>query len=167
MFIAQSPVVGLHFTPWQTCSIEHRFAFSGKHSATVQLMRENCLYTNIHHHSWVNWSNIKWTNLSNAAAQDSNPGSRSRVYEALATAQMYDTQSDWRCFPRQSWCLWQNAIKQNITAYVSEVLYTMAFIVQHTNTHTITITIMLLYDRHRPPLQQHLHIYIRCTLLTP
>ena len=38
----------LHFTPWQTCSIEDHLVFSGKHSAMWQF-REDCLYTNIHH----------------------------------------------------------------------------------------------------------------------
>jgi len=30
----------LHFTPWQTCSIEHRLHFSGKHPATLKLMHK-------------------------------------------------------------------------------------------------------------------------------
>ena len=41
--------------------------FSGKHPATLQLMREDCSYTNTHHclqpgtHS-LNRSNVEWTN---------------------------------------------------------------------------------------------------------
>ena len=34
-------------TPWQSCSREHHHDFSGKHSATLQLMHEK--YTNTHH----------------------------------------------------------------------------------------------------------------------
>ena len=31
----------LHFTPWQTCSCQRHFDFSGKHSATLQLVRDD------------------------------------------------------------------------------------------------------------------------------
>ena len=41
--VAQYPYIGiaprtLYFTPWPTYSIEHHLGFSGKHSATLQLM---------------------------------------------------------------------------------------------------------------------------------
>ena len=53
-YIAQYPVImivqsTLHVTPRQTCSIEHRLGFSRKLPATLQLMRENNSYTDIHH----------------------------------------------------------------------------------------------------------------------
>ena len=31
----------LHFTPWQTCLFQRHFDFTGKHSATLQLLRED------------------------------------------------------------------------------------------------------------------------------
>ena len=45
-YIAQYPVhrtaqSALHFTPWQTCSFQGHFNFSGKHSAMLQLLRED------------------------------------------------------------------------------------------------------------------------------
>ena len=39
----------LHFTPRQTCSIEHHFHFSGMRPAMLQLMHEDYSSTNIHH----------------------------------------------------------------------------------------------------------------------
>ena len=49
-YIARYPVLGtvqsaLHFTPWQTCSFERQLDFSGKHSATRQLLREDDSFT--------------------------------------------------------------------------------------------------------------------------
>ena len=48
--VAQSPVhqttqSTLHFTPWQTCSFQRQRYLSGKHSATLQLLREDYLCT--------------------------------------------------------------------------------------------------------------------------
>ena len=45
-YIAWYPVFetdqsALHFTPWQTCSFQHHFYFYGKHSAMLQLLRED------------------------------------------------------------------------------------------------------------------------------
>ena len=45
-YIARYPVFGtaqsaLHFIPWQTCSFQRHLNFSGKHSATLQLLRDN------------------------------------------------------------------------------------------------------------------------------
>ena len=45
-YIARYPVLGtaqsaLHFTPWSTCSFQRHLDFSGKHSATLQLLRED------------------------------------------------------------------------------------------------------------------------------
>ena len=42
-YIARYPVLGtvqsnLYFTPWQTCSFRNHLDFSGKHSATLQLL---------------------------------------------------------------------------------------------------------------------------------
>ena len=53
-YVAQYPTLrigqsALHFTPWQTCSIEHHLGFSGKHSAMRQLIRKDYSYTDIHH----------------------------------------------------------------------------------------------------------------------
>ena len=30
--------------PWQTCPLQHQFNFSGKHSATLPLLNEDCLF---------------------------------------------------------------------------------------------------------------------------
>ena len=45
-YIAWHPVLGtaqggLHFIPWQTCSFQCQLDFSGKHSATLQLLSED------------------------------------------------------------------------------------------------------------------------------
>ena len=45
-YIARYPVLrtaqsALHFTSWPTCSIQGHFNFSGKHSATLQLLRKD------------------------------------------------------------------------------------------------------------------------------
>ena len=45
-YIAHYPVcwtsqIASHLTPWQTCSFWHQLDFSGKHSATVQLLCED------------------------------------------------------------------------------------------------------------------------------
>ena len=45
-YIAPYPVPGTvqrasHFAPWQTCSFQRYLNFSGKHSATLQLFRED------------------------------------------------------------------------------------------------------------------------------
>ena len=40
--------IALHVTHWQPCSIENLFVFSGKNSATLQLMREYYSCKNIH-----------------------------------------------------------------------------------------------------------------------
>ena len=53
-YTAQYPIVStaqsdLHVTPWQTCSIKHHLDFSGKYLATLQLMRKDYSYANIHH----------------------------------------------------------------------------------------------------------------------
>ena len=74
----------IHFTLWQTCSIEHYLSFSWKHLAT------DYLYTNIHYclkpctysYSWVIWSNPRF----DTAAQHLSPGSLSRESDALTTA---------------------------------------------------------------------------------
>ena len=34
----------LHISPWQTCSIKHHLNFSGKHSATLQLMCKDFIH---------------------------------------------------------------------------------------------------------------------------
>ena len=49
-YIAQYPVhrtaqSALHFTPWQTCSFQGHLNFSGKHSAMLQLLREDYSFT--------------------------------------------------------------------------------------------------------------------------
>jgi len=51
-YIAQYPILitdhgALHVIPWQASSIEHNFIFTGKKSAMLQLIREECSYTNI------------------------------------------------------------------------------------------------------------------------
>ena len=51
-YIAQYPVLkidegSLHFTPWQTCSIEHHLGFSGKYPITLQLMNKDYSHTNV------------------------------------------------------------------------------------------------------------------------
>ena len=45
-YISECPVLGtaqsaLHFTSWQTCSFQRHLDFSGKHSATLQLLHED------------------------------------------------------------------------------------------------------------------------------
>jgi len=52
-YIVQYPVfmitqTDVCFIPWQICSVEHRLGFSGKYSATSQLIREDYSYTNIY-----------------------------------------------------------------------------------------------------------------------
>ena len=39
----------LHFNPWQTGPIKHHFNLSGKHPATLLLIRADYSYTSIHH----------------------------------------------------------------------------------------------------------------------
>ena len=39
----------LHFTPWQTCSFQHQLDFSGKQSATLQLLRVDSLFKYVNH----------------------------------------------------------------------------------------------------------------------
>ena len=63
----------LHFTPWQTCSIEHHLGFSGKHSATQQF-HEDCSYTNIHQYHGIKKTCPRFY----MAVQDLNPGPLSR-----------------------------------------------------------------------------------------
>ena len=51
-YITQYPVLRtsqsvLHFTPWQTCSFQSHFNFSGKHSATLKLLREDYSFVHI------------------------------------------------------------------------------------------------------------------------
>ena len=45
-YIEQCPVLrtaqGTTLTPWQNCSIKHDLVFSGKHSATEQLVHKDC-----------------------------------------------------------------------------------------------------------------------------
>ena len=63
---------------WQTCSIEHHLDLSGKYPSKLQLMCEDCSYTNIHH--------IETCPRFDAPVKDMNPGSLSRESQALATA---------------------------------------------------------------------------------
>ena len=68
-YIVQYTIVhsAFHFTPWQTCSIEHHRGFSVKYSATRQLICEDYIYTYIHQclepgallYSWGNWDNVE------------------------------------------------------------------------------------------------------------
>ena len=60
----------LHFTPWQTCSNKHHLDFCGKHPAMLQCAwrllihkYHHCLQPSTRSDSWVNWSNVQWTNL--------------------------------------------------------------------------------------------------------
>ena len=55
----------LHVPPWQTCPIKLHLYFSGKHPATLQLIREDHRYTHISTttHSQVNCSRVERTNL--------------------------------------------------------------------------------------------------------
>ena len=45
-YMVRYPVLVIHFTPWQTCSFQCHKDVSGKHSATLQLLREE--YSFIH-----------------------------------------------------------------------------------------------------------------------
>ena len=50
LYIPRCPVlrtaqIALHFTPLQTCSFQGHFNFSGKHLATLQLLREDYSFT--------------------------------------------------------------------------------------------------------------------------
>ena len=80
---------GLAFYFWQTCSIKDYLNFSGKHPATMQLMREGCSYT-VYSQLLVHTSVFPGALYSettcprfNTAAHDSNPGSISRESDAL------------------------------------------------------------------------------------
>ena len=49
-YIARYPVLGtvqsaLHFTPWRTCSFQCYLDFSGKNSATLQLLSKDYSFT--------------------------------------------------------------------------------------------------------------------------
>ena len=39
----------LHFTPWQTCSLQCQLDFYGKCSATLQLLHKDYSFTCVHH----------------------------------------------------------------------------------------------------------------------
>ena len=98
-YITQYPVLRIKFKvlytlpPWQTFSIKHHLGFSGCQSHMLQLMREGCLYIypplSIARYSFIQLGELEQCRMKklaqgfNAAAQDSNPGSRSRESEAL------------------------------------------------------------------------------------
>ena len=81
---AQYPGLLKAFYTLLPCPIKHHLNFSGKHPATLQLMRECCSskyppQSGTHWYSWVNWSNVGWTNLAQGLTpQDSKPVSLSR-----------------------------------------------------------------------------------------
>ena len=63
-YIAQYPVhwiaqSALHFTPWQTCSFRHNLKVSGKHSAILQLLREDYSLT-FPSLSIAEWTVVSW-----------------------------------------------------------------------------------------------------------
>ena len=58
----------LQLTPWQTCWFRHQLGFSGKHSATLQLLHEDYSLTfqtlsisrySFNKYSWVNWGIVE------------------------------------------------------------------------------------------------------------
>ena len=50
LFSAVSNPHALPFSHWKICLMEHHLDFSDKHPASLQSMREDYYYTNIHHH---------------------------------------------------------------------------------------------------------------------
>ena len=72
LYIAQCPVrwtaqSTLHFTPWQTCSFQHQLDFSGKYSATLQVLTSHFPITVCHQilvHSRVNTDDVERKKLA-------------------------------------------------------------------------------------------------------
>ena len=58
----------LYFSPWQTCSFQHQIDFSGKHSAMLQLLHEDCthistaVYRQVPNYS-TEWNGASWRDL--------------------------------------------------------------------------------------------------------
>ena len=89
-YIARYPVIGtvrsaLHFTPWQICSFQRHLDFSGKHSATLQLYREDYSFTypflSVARYSFIQLSELWQCGINEIAKAskrqegDPNPGS--------------------------------------------------------------------------------------------
>ena len=89
-YIARYAVLGtaksaLPFTPWHTCSFQHHFDFSGKHSATLQVLREGHSFRypsmSVARYSFIQLSELQQSGMNEIAKsskrqqEDSNPGS--------------------------------------------------------------------------------------------
>ena len=117
--------------PWETCSIKHHLHFAGKHSATLQLQRTGCSYTQTQL-STDRYSSIQLTELEKCRMKK----------ESFPVFLLGD------CIPKFYVHRWKVSIlnirRQNTTnahANMRAHAHTHSHTHTHTHTHTWNVTI--------------------------